>query len=61
LQRVIIFVASYEWQDGKVRVVMIDGNPWFLAKDVCRALGIGNVSKACGAGWTRMKRVSFQI
>lgn len=25
-----------------LRVVMIDGNPWFVAADVCAALGIGN-------------------
>lgn len=25
---------------------MIDGEPWFVAKDVCDILGIGNVSDA---------------
>lgn len=29
-------------QFGKVRVVMIDSNPWFVAADVCRALEIKN-------------------
>lgn len=29
-----------------VRVVEIDGDPWFIAADVCKALDIGNVSKA---------------
>ena len=27
---------------GEVRVVMIDGNPWFVASDVCRILEISN-------------------
>ena len=25
---------------AQVRVVQIDGNPWFVAADVCRALGM---------------------
>ena len=31
---------------GKVRVVMIDNDPWFVAVDVCRVLALGNVSQA---------------
>ncbi|MDR3152943.1 MAG: Bro-N domain-containing protein [Deltaproteobacteria bacterium] len=32
---------------GSVRVVLDDkGDPWFVAADVCRALGVGNASKA---------------
>jgi len=27
---------------GKVRVITRDGEPWFVATDVCRALGLGN-------------------
>jgi len=27
---------------GKVRTLLIDGNPWFVASDVCRALDIRN-------------------
>ena len=33
-------------QFGKIRVIIIDGNPWFVATDVCRALEIGNTSQA---------------
>jgi prophage antirepressor-like protein len=29
-----------------IRVVMIAGDPWFVAADICRALGLGNVSMA---------------
>ena len=31
---------------GRLRVVQIDGEPWFVASDVCRALGLGNASMA---------------
>lgn len=31
---------------GKVRVVERDGEPWFVAADVCRALGLEQVSRA---------------
>ena len=31
---------------GQVRVVEIDGEPWFVAADVCRILEIGNPSQA---------------
>ena len=31
----------------KVRVIMRDSEPWFVAKDVCDCLEIINVSKAC--------------
>ena len=33
--------------DWKVRVVMRDGEPWFVAKDVCDCLELGNVSQTC--------------
>lgn len=29
---------------GAVRAVTLDGEPWFVAADVCRALGLGNSS-----------------
>lgn len=31
---------------GNVRAVMVDDDPWFVAKDVCICLGIENVSQA---------------
>ena len=33
--------------DWKIRVVMRDGDPWFVAKDVCDCLELGNVSQTC--------------
>lgn len=34
-------------QFGQVRVIERDGDPWFVAKDVCDALGLSDTSKAC--------------
>lgn len=31
---------------GNIRALTIDGEPWFIAKDVCDALGLSNVSVA---------------
>lgn len=31
---------------GKIRVIMIDNEPWFVAADVCRALDLSNVTEA---------------
>lgn len=30
-----------------VRAVTLEGEPWFVAADVCRALGLGNSTNAC--------------
>ena len=32
--------------DWKIRVVMRDGDPWFVASDVCKCLDLGNPSQA---------------
>lgn len=34
-------------QFGSVRVIIRDGDPWFVAKDVCDSLGLEQVSRAC--------------
>lgn len=31
---------------GQLRTITIDGEPWFVAKDVCAALGLDNVTRA---------------
>ena len=36
----------FGFNDKTVRVIMRDGEPWWIAKDVCDALGLGNVTKA---------------
>jgi len=39
-------LIPFEYGQSAVRVVMIDGEPWFVAADVCRILGLTNVSLA---------------
>lgn len=41
-------VFAFEGQSN-IRVVMKDGEPWFVAKDVCDALGLSNSRKAVKA------------
>ena len=31
---------------GEIRVVMVDGEPWFVAADVCKVLGLEQVTRA---------------
>lgn len=39
-------IEVYRFDDERVRVVMRGDEPWFVAVDVCRALGISNASDA---------------
>ncbi|EPJ7772221.1 BRO-N domain-containing protein [Enterobacter hormaechei] len=40
-------LSVFSFQESRpVRVVMVDGNPWFVAKDVCDALTLANSRKA---------------
>lgn len=41
-------IQVFENAGISLRVVMRDGEPWFVAADVCRALAIGNVADAVG-------------
>ncbi|WP_255320388.1 BRO-N domain-containing protein, partial [Brevibacillus borstelensis] len=36
----------FSFQEKQVRVVVKDGEPWFVARDVCAILEIGNTSQA---------------
>lgn len=43
-------VVVYENESiGKIRTIIRDGEPWFIAKDVCEILGLTNVSEALTA------------
>lgn len=33
-------IVPFGYDDQLLRTVVIDGMPWFVAKDVCEALGI---------------------
>lgn len=39
-------VTPFNFEDHEIRVVMLDGEPWFVVKDVCRAIEITNVRQA---------------
>ena len=45
---------------GKVRCVERDGEPWFVAKDVCDCLGLKNSSKAVSDMELRLKGASLK-
>ncbi|MDH6111803.1 prophage antirepressor-like protein [Kitasatospora sp. MAP12-15] len=42
----VLMRTSFPVTGQPVRVVMIDGEPWFVTADVCRILGRGNPSEA---------------
>ena len=36
----------FQFESNEIRVVLRDGEPWWIAKDVCQTLEIGNVSQS---------------
>ncbi|MFD0399352.1 Bro-N domain-containing protein [Kitasatospora sp. NPDC127121] len=45
-QQMVLVRSSFPVTGQPIRVVMIDGQPWFVTADVCRILGRGNPSEA---------------
>ncbi len=45
-------LTTFTFNTSTIRVVQIDGEPWFVANDVCRVLGIENV----GSAYVRLDR-----
>jgi prophage antirepressor-like protein len=39
-------LVKFDFEKHPVRVSIVDGEPWFVAKDVCIVLGLANVSEA---------------
>lgn len=39
-------LINYNFNGDQVRLVMVDSEPWFIAADVCKSLGLNNVTKA---------------
>ena len=39
-------IQVFDFEDNAVRVIEIDGEPWFVAADVCRILDLSNPSMA---------------
>ena len=48
----------FNYSGVEVRTIIKDDEPWFVAKDVCDVLEIGNVSKALERIPTRMKGIT---
>jgi prophage antirepressor-like protein len=40
-------LSTFTYLSNTVRVVEIDGQPWFVAMEPCDILGLGNASMAC--------------
>lgn len=40
-------LQQFAFNSQSVRVISINGDPWFVAQDVCNVLDLGNVSQAC--------------
>jgi prophage antirepressor-like protein len=38
--------SKWAFEGRQMRIEMIDGEPWFVAKDVCECLGLGNPTEA---------------
>ena len=68
----MVFSLSYYWNSnsfnvfnhaelGFVRVVMKDGEPWFVGKDVAEVLGYGNPSKAINVHVREKNRFSEML
>lgn len=45
---------------GEIRVTAIDGEPWFVTKDVCDILGISNPTMAI-EGLENFERAKFNL
>ncbi len=40
-------LQQFDFNGNGIKVLIINGEPWFVAQDVCNILDLGNVSKAC--------------
>ena len=51
-------IVPFNFDQHEVRVIVdLDGNPWWVAADVCAVLGIANVSDAL----TRLDRTDVDV
>nr|DAW64220.1 MAG TPA: hypothetical protein [Caudoviricetes sp.] len=46
METVMSNISIIKFNTNAIRIVMKDDDPWFVAADVCTALGIGNVTNA---------------
>ena len=50
-------LQHFNFNENQIGVLTINGEPWFIAQDVCDILDLGNVSKACNPLKEREKQV----
>jgi prophage antirepressor-like protein len=50
-------IIPFSYNNNGIRVVMVNGEPWFIAKDVCEVLGITNYRNAVSKLSETMKDV----
>lgn len=48
-------------QFGEIRTIIINGEPWFVAKDICNILGIANPTDAINKGLEDFERARFNL
>jgi len=48
-------IALFDYKNIQIRTVIIDGDIWFVAKDVCDALGLTNPTESLKNIWDKMK------
>lgn len=46
MNEIVPFVFNHDQHDSPIRVLMLGGEPWFVAADVCRVLGLDNTTMA---------------
>jgi prophage antirepressor-like protein len=54
-------VASFQFNTSSVRVVIVDGSEFFIAKDVARILGFGNPRQAVRSHISKRDRRGVQV
>lgn len=53
--------STFNFNGHPIRVIVRDGEPWFVATDVCAALGYANTSKAVGDHLDDDERASAMV
>lgn len=51
-------LQQFDFNGHSINVVMICGEPWFIASDICKILEIGNTSQACSTLKDREKGIT---
>jgi prophage antirepressor-like protein len=46
VNQIVPFPKVFKYNGSQVRTIMQDGEPWFVAKDVCEILELGNITLA---------------